>query len=300
MKQLILTVGASSSGKSFWAESFIRNRDNWVNLNRDDVRFNTFTQGKRDWLSYKFSKKNENRVTKIIEGFSEEAVAQGCNIIVSDTNLSEKTRNKWKQFAKDNNYTYSEKLFVEDWDTLRKRNLQREGGIEQGILWSQYLRMNDYVGRTTYKGNPLKSDAVIIDIDGTVASMEGIRKPFEWDKVGLDSPRQEVIDMVQGILTESVGTIPIFLSGRDGCCLEDTYDWILENVMYGDRGFYLFMRDEGDSRKDKVVKEELFWKYIANNFNVISAIDDRKSVLELWEELRIPNIINVGKLYERF
>lgn len=298
MKELILTVGMSCSGKTTWAEDFVRNRCDWVNLNRDYVRFNTFAHGKRDWTRYKFNNKNEKRVTSIIECFSEEAVAQGLNIIVSDTNLSEKTRNKWKTFAEQHGYTYSEKVFPIEWEEARKRNKQREGGISESVLWSQYLRMNEYLGRRTYKGTPNKNDAVIIDIDGTVACMKGVRKPFEWDKVGNDTPRHFVIDMVQGLMNQ--GLTPVFLSGRDGCCVEETYLWINEYIMDG-VPFYLFMRGPNDSRKDKIVKEEIFWKYVANNFNVVGAIDDRASVLQLWRELGIKNIIDVsGDRYHEF
>lgn len=298
MKELILTVGMSCSGKTTWAEDFVRNRCDWVNLNRDDVRFNTFTHGKRDWTRYKFNNKNEKRVTAIIDGFSEEAVAQGCNIIVSDTNLNEKTRNKWKAFAGQHGYNYYEKVFPIEWEESRKRNQQREGGVSESVLWSQYLRMNDYLGRRTYQGTPNKPNAVIVDLDGTIADMKGVRKPFEWEKVGNDNPRQLVIDMLYGIT--DTGVIPVFLSGRDGCCVKETSDWVHEHVMYG-VPFHLFMREPNDYRKDKIVKEEIFWKYVANNFNVVGAIDDRASVLQLWRELGINNIIDVsGDRYYEF
>lgn len=297
MKELILTVGASCSGKTTWAEEIIRNSSDWVNLNRDEVRFNTFTKGERSWIKYKFNNKNEKRVTSIIDSFAVDAVAQGCNIIVSDTNLNLKTRNKWKAFAEQHGYKYSEKVFPIEWEEARKRNQQREGGISESVLWSQYLRMNEYLGRRTYQGTPNKPNAVIVDLDGTIADMDGIRKPFEWDKVGQDKPKLFVINMLEGLMEQ--GITPVFLSGRDGCCQEDTYDWIYRNIM--DTDFHLFMREPNDSRKDKIVKEEIFWKYVANNFNVVGAIDDRASVLQLWRELGIKNIIDVsGDRYHEF
>lgn len=298
MKELILTIGASCSGKTTWSEEFIRNRSDWVNLNRDDVRFNIFTHRKRDWAKYKFNSKNEKRVSSVIDQLAYDAVVENKNIICSDTNLSPKTRNKWKTFAEKYGYKYSEKAFPIEWEEARKRNQQREGGVSESVLWTQYLRMNEYLGRRTYQGTPNKPNAVIIDIDGTVACMKGIRKPFEWGKVGKDKPRYFVIDMVRGLMDQ--GITPVFLSGRDGCCKEDTYKWVREYIME-DEPFYLFMRETNDSRKDKVVKEEIFWKYVANNFNVVGAIDDRSSVLQLWRELGINNIIDVsGDRYYEF
>ena len=95
MKQLILTVGASCSGKTTWTEQFIEDHygkqytgEDWVNLNRDDIRFNEFCNGVRDWTKYKFTKANENKVTEIIDGIAQEAVKDDFNIIVSDTNTT--------------------------------------------------------------------------------------------------------------------------------------------------------------------------------------------------------------------
>ena len=36
-----------------------------------------------------------------------------------------------------------------------------------------------------------KELAIIVDVDGTLADMKGIRGPFEWDKVHLDKPHQD-------------------------------------------------------------------------------------------------------------
>lgn len=299
MKQLILTVGASCSGKTTWAEEFIKGRLNWVNLNRDEVRFSLFTGGKRDWTKYKFKKSNEERVSQVINQLAYDATLENDNIVVSDTNLNPKIREEWKKFAEENGYCYSEKVFPCDWDELVKRNNQREGGISQSVLWSQYLRMNDYLGRKTYKPDTSKKDVFICDIDGTIASMQGIRKPFEWNKVGLDLPRLQIINMVEGLINS--GVEPIFLSGRDGVCVDETYKWINDNLMqhYGS-GFHLYMRNPNDNRKDTVVKEELFWKYVEPNFNVVACIDDRPCMVRLWYELKIPNVVAVADPLKEF
>lgn len=297
--KIILTVGMSCSGKTMWAEGFTRNRDDWINLNRDDVRFSMFTNGKRDWTRYKFNNKNEKRVTEFIDEIATGVASVNQNIIISDTNLNPKTRNKWKAFADTFGYNYEEKVFTVDWETARKRNQQREGGVSESILWSQYLRMNKYLERPVYVPDETLPKAVLVDLDGTIASMKGIRKPYEWDKVGEDEPRKVVIAAVQGIL-DNLNVEPIFLSGRDGVCAEETYNWIKKYVM-DDIDFRLYMREQNDSRKDKIVKEELFWQYINGKFNVVAAIDDRASILQLWRELNIPNIIDVsGDRYYEF
>lgn len=297
-RKVILTVGASASGKTSWVNDFLKYPGallHWENLNRDDVRFSTFCDGERDWTKYKFTRARENKVTEIIDARALDAVEDGMGIIVSDTNLNPNMRNKWKEFAQEHGYEYEEKAFEVPWVELLRRNNQREGGIDIKILRNQFLMMNEYLGRKTYVPNVQKPKAFIVDVDGTVADMEGIRKPFEWDKVHLDKPRESVIAMVSGLASR--GYKIIFLSGRDGVCYVDTMSWLKE---YYGHFEMLLMREADDWRKDFVIKEELFWS-IADDYNIVGAIDDRHQVLRLWEELGIKDIINVNRgLYNEF
>ena len=296
--RLVLTVGAAGSGKTTESEKIIKENGGifkWVNLNRDEIRFELFCDGKRDWTKYKFNKTNENRVTKIIDKSLENAVAVGDNIIVSDTNLNPDIRAKWKKIALENDYVYEEIAFQVPWTVLQKRNIQREGGIDTKVLRSMFLRMEEYLGRKTYTPDTSKPKAVIVDVDGTVADMEGVRKPYEWHKVSRDKPRDMVIAMVNGL--SNSGHKIIFLSGRDGSCHDDTMDWLRSH--FGDFE-KLLMREADDMRKDFIIKEELFWR-VADQYNIVGAIDDRHQVLRLWEELGIENVINVNRgVYNEF
>lgn len=297
-RKVILTVGASASGKTTFVVQQMRKgstRLETVNLNRDDVRFELFCEGDRDWSKYKFNTANEARVTEVIDEAAAEAFQYRYNIIISDTNLNPAVRNKWKNLAKLYDYEYVEIPFECEWTELVKRNNNRKGGIDLKILRDQYMKMNEYLGRKTYTPDESKPKAFIVDVDGTVADMEGIRKPYDWDKVHLDRPRESVIAMVTGLMNS--GYKIIFLSGRDGVCFHKTRDWLKEYFGHFET---LLMRKEDDQRKDYIIKEELFWK-IADDYNIVGAIDDRHQVLRLWEELGIKDIINVNRgLYNEF
>jgi tRNA uridine 5-carbamoylmethylation protein Kti12 len=299
--KIILTVGAAGSGKTTWAENYVidrmvENKDaKWSNLNRDEVRFELFCDGKRDWTKYKFKKANENKVTEIIGLKTHFALKHKVNIIVSDTNLNTAFRDNWRQVALDNGYDYEEVSFEVPWTELVKRNIQREGGIDTKVLRQQFLRMEEYLGRKTYTPDTSKPKAVIVDVDGTVADMEGIRKPYEWHKVKNDRPREMVLAMVNGLANN--GHKIIFLSGRDGACHDDTFDWLRSRFGNFEK---LLMREADDMRKDFIIKEELFW-LVADEYNIVGAIDDRHQVLRLWEELGIENVINVNRgVYNEF
>lgn len=93
----------------------------------------------------------------------------------------------------------------------------------------------------------------------------------------------------------------LFMSGRDECCKEETERWIRKYFYNNDeQDIKLFMRKRNDIRNDKIVKEELFWDNVNDNWNVIAAVDDRPRIVRLWNDIGIPNVISVQKGYNEF
>ena len=291
----IITVGISGSGKTTWAEDFCEENVDYVNINRDDVRFALFNDGVRDWSEYKFNKANEGRVSEVIDQQMFTAMMETKNIIISDTNLTKKYRDRLTSKLEGWGYEVEFKEFDITLEEAWKRNSNRVGGIENHIVYSQYRKWCEYKGRKTYEPDYDLTKAVIVDIDGTVADMKGVRGPFDWAKVGEDKPRYMVLSMVEGFVSE--GYDVIFLSGRDGKCYQDTKDWLDSNFSYD---YKLFMRDSGDCRKDTVIKEEIFWENVAPDYCVMMAIDDRPCVIRLWHEIGIKNVISVANPWEEF
>lgn len=93
MPKLILTIGTSNSGKSTWAGNYIANNPNTVELNRDMIRFSEYT-GARSWREYSMFP-CESYVTKLLLDDFYNAIDDGYDVIVSDTNLSPVTRSDW-------------------------------------------------------------------------------------------------------------------------------------------------------------------------------------------------------------
>ncbi len=291
--KLILTVGISASGKTTWAET---QKHCMVNINRDDIRFNIVQPGS-DWSTYKFTKMNEARVTEIELSIATDASKFGKDIIVSNTNLNPKTREFWKKFAKEHDYEFEIKEFPITLEEAIKRDNLRQNGVGERVIRKQYDQWLKYIGRKTYTPNEQLPNCIIVDIDGTVAEMNG-RNPFEWDKVDTDLPRQFVIDVVTGYADRHNCHI-VFLSGRDGCCYAKTYDWIAKYVGH-DISWSLNMRKTKDFRKDCIVKEEIFWNFVAPKYKVIGVFDDRPQVLQMWHELKLSNVICVGNPFNEF
>lgn len=284
----VITVGISASGKTYWAS-----QQDAVDINRDWIRFNVIAPG-ANWGNYKFNKHKENEVTKIQEQMVMDAQGKCQDVIISDTNINPNTRNKWIKLLGDLGYEVEIKEFPISLEDAYKRDSLRANGVGQNVIYSQYQKWLEYKGRKTYVADGGKPKAILFDIDGTLAHMEG-RSPFAWDKINTDSVKELIKAMAIGY--DAQDYLVICVSGRDGVCYDDTKTWLNVNRI---PFWYLFMREEGDTRKDTIIKEEIFWDKIANHYNVVGVVDDRPSVVRMWHELKIPNVICVGNPWVEF
>lgn len=284
----VITVGISASGKTYWAS-----QQEAIDINRDWIRFNVIAPGS-DWGTYKFNKAKENEVTKIQEQMVMDAHSKGQDVIISDTNINPNTRNKWVALLTELGYEVETKEFPIALEQAYKRDSLRANGVGQNVIYSQYQKWLEYKGRKTYNPDYSLEKAVIFDIDGTLAQMNG-RSPFEWDKVGTDDPRMFIVEMAR--FYKQLKYDILVVSGRDGVCKGLTEEWLNKNMVPFDE---FFIRPEGDTRKDTIVKEEIFWNDIATRYNVVGVVDDRPSVVRMWHELKIPNIICVGNPWVEF
>lgn len=119
--------------------------------------------------------------------------------------------------------------------------------------------------------------AIIVDIDGTLAKMNG-RGPFEWSRVGEDKVNEPVKTVVNAM--KKLYTIIIFTS-RDGICLTETINWLIENQIHYDK---IFIRQQGNYEKDSVIKRRLYDMYVKDEYQVDFVIDDRNQVVDMWRK----------------
>lgn len=299
MKNTILfTVGVSASGKTYWTEAFVKDNPDWININRDDIRWSLFTNGVADWSLYKFKKSNEKAVTEHQETLIKVAVAQNKDIIISNTNLHPKYIDVISSLPCLKDYKVETKMFHVDFLEALKRDARRLNGVGYEVITKQYQAYAKLKwGAEWHVHEPRLHGAFICDLDGTICNMKGVRTPYEWDKVGLDKPRVEIISMVKGLIND--GYYPIFVSGRDAVCMNDTAFWIEEQFDLGS-SYHLFMRPKGDFRKDTIVKKEIFNKYIRGNYTIHVVLDDRPSVSRMFRYELGLNVISVADPHNEF
>lgn len=119
--------------------------------------------------------------------------------------------------------------------------------------------------------------AIIVDIDGTLAKMNG-RSPFDWARVGEDKVNHPVRNIVMAMQKTHV---VIIFSGRDAVCRTETINWLNDNRIHYTK---LFMREEGNNEKDAIIKRRLFDTYIKDKYEIDFVLDDRNQVVDMWRK----------------
>lgn len=289
MKKVILTVGAPGSGKSTWAEEQARKNKETVVLCLDDFR--SHLRGG----SYKYSKEQE-AIVKSCQLESLRVLLHSksvSTIIIADTNLNPKTRELLKKTIRGEDVDVSivEEVFYTNYPELVKRNKTRgDKSVPSDVLFDMYKKMEVYLNKhKDYKADTSKPNAVIFDIDGTLAN-NNHRSPYYLDSLINDTPISVVVESL--LMYHEQGYRIILVSGRhQGNSgdpkkhLNSTIEWLKKYDIPYD---HLYMRKHNDKRKDDIVKEEIFWNYIADNYNVKVAYDDRDRVVAMWRRIGVP------------
>ena len=308
MKNLILTLGIPASGKTTWAKQHVTDASTKTKrVNRDDLRMMLDVE--------QFNPKNEDFITKVQHKIIDISLRSGFDVVVDDTNLNAKFRLALHKIADDiGDVIVLEKAFNTPLSTCLERNAKRPEGQrvpvdviinmakKAGIFNGGTLEDRETHYPTKYPFQVPKAQnvslpqAIICDLDGTLA-ITGDRSPYDASRCDeVDFPNWPVIQSVKQMYNS--GMKIIFMSGRDSKYREQTERFIQKylsslpsvdvnhNVIHdGSIPYELYMRSEGDQRKDSVIKKELFEAHVANKYNIFVVYDDRNSVVDLWRSL---------------
>lgn len=294
MIKLIYTKGVSGSGKSFWAKQYVAQNKNTVIICRDDIRL-MLQPG------YQFGNwKLEDVVTDISVAAVESSLKNGLSVIICDTNLSDRSINKWKSIADSFN---KEKLTVK----LEEKSFldvpleicierDRKRGLVDNMPW---VGENVIMEQALRSGVIKKEKCVLVDLDGTLCDISNRRKESQMEngKINFDRfhdislletdlPRTDIIDFVNKFKEENNCKM-VIVSGRSSATNKDndkcrilnwSKDWLVKNGVNFD---HILMRKQKDSRSDVDVKRD-FLKLVGKE-NVLLAVDDRRQVCDFWK-----------------
>lgn len=287
MQEIILTVGLPASGKTTWTCDMLKKHpERYKRINKDSLRA---MMDDGQW-----SRDNEKHVLQCRDELIELSILNGFDVIVDDTNLDPKHKKRIEELALEMASTYKGadgkpmeiKITIQDFthvplDVCLKRDAKRQTYVGEKVIkdmYKKYLAPEPEI----YKYDPKLGDAILIDIDGTIAHRTD-RGIYDWKKVGSDRKDNVIHEIVSRFQEYDV----ILMSGRNSVCREETEKWLEENKIFYNE---LFMRAEGDMRKDFIVKKELYDANIKGKYNILFALDDRNQVVDLWRSLGIKTL----------
>lgn len=285
MQTIWILKGLPGSGKSTWAkEQVLREPGKYKRINKDDLRA-MLDAGK-------WSPENEKFVLGVRNSIATDALRRGMNVIVDDTNLDSDHYKNILNLVKSLNIEafVTEKFFPCDIDECIKRDAARSHPVGEDVI----LKMAKRYPRATagkpkcetvykmicvdpYQPTEDLPKALICDLDGTLALIDH-RNPYDASLCELDGLCVPVANTVKAFYEK--GYKIIFASGR-----MDDYRPQTENFLkyhLPDMEYLLLMRKSGDSRKDSIIKREIFDNHIRNSYNVEFVLDDRNSVVQTW------------------
>jgi predicted kinase len=296
--EIILTRGLPASGKSTWAKEWVAEDSDWrLRINRDDLRFQLFNK------YWPLTRMQEDHVTLMEEIMVEAAVKAKVSVVVDATHLKAAYVKRWYDIGNRLGVPVNVKDFETDVELCVLRDEQRDRQVGEEVIRDLYTRffnkgklpklspnVTPELSGRAYVRNPLLPKAVWVDVDGTLAERDHpdapqpVRGPFDESRVGEDAVIEHIADLVR--MLDACEFYIVIMSGRSDACKEETERWLIENdIPYDD----IFMRKAGDKRKDSVVKEELFWNYVAPKYDIVFALDDRQQVVNHTREvLKIP------------
>jgi phosphoglycolate phosphatase-like HAD superfamily hydrolase len=153
----------------------------------------------------------------------------------------------------------------------------------------------------------IKIKAIICDLDGTLCDTskrvhfvrvpKGIKK--DWKNFNKNISYDEIHEWCYELIFAMFfrGFHVIFTSGRSDEFKGITLEWLVDKFNEDNMRMLrpsLFMRKAGDSRRDDIVKTEIYKQFIEPKYDVLFAIDDRPSVCRAWRSLGI-QVLQCGK-----
>lgn len=152
-----------------------------------------------------------------------------------------------------------------------------------------------------------RPEAAIFDVDGTLCDVSSIRWMLG---IGVDPATKEQVRSknFDRFHEESAGCPPhsniasearwfhaqgykiLIVTARKSRWFNVTWFWLRHNKIPFDR---IYMRQDWDQRKDRIVKQEIL-EQIIQQYRPVVAYDDNPNVIDLWRENNITTVLVPG------
>jgi predicted kinase len=282
---LEICIGIAGCGKTTHATKQVQEVPNTVKFSRDDFRF-----------MVKDEPFCENKIEKVITDCLEFAIGNalsvGLNVVVHNTHLSEKYIKAYDKFRDKYGVEIVYSVFDTPYEICLERNNARERVVPEEVMYKmknqfKELKKSEYFTKITHKPepiffNPILPKAVLFDLDGTLALMNG-RNPFDGARCNEDLLNEPVGELVS--VYYNMGYEIIFLSGREDKFRPQTLEFLERH--FSGMPYHLHMRATKDMRNDAIVKEEIYREKVAPYYYAKISYDDRLRVVRMWAKIGV-------------
>lgn len=289
MTTVELTVGLPASGKTTYARQRVAESAGQLRrVNMDELR-SMLDNGN-------FSPDHERTALRMQDEIILQSVRAGYDVIADNTHINRRMPERIRAALAPYDITWKVTDFRDvPVEECVRRDLEREAQGERSVGREVIERMSrrvqswslteqwlySYPKPRTYDPNPFKRRAVLCDLDGTLAVHRG-RSPYDTERCMEDECDPHVAMVLDYCKTKGVAIL--LVSGRDDRFRDVTKEWLSFHKITYDG---LFMRTEGDLRRDDIVKAELFDQHVRDNYCVMFALDDRNRVVNMWRSIDI-------------
>lgn len=290
--EIKILIGATGAGKTTFAHYWLRTEPNWMRVSRDDFRMMHFS-------NTNLSPEDESKITEMVDGSITALINKGVNVLVDATHCRAEYINTFiEKYIEKANISF--KVFDVELDELKKRCKKRfeetgrfipEKVTEKYFKELQFLkssfdfstRKRQILDNILIEQNETLPKAIICDLDGTLALMNG-RNPFDASKCDEDLLNVPVANVLKNY--HQLGYKILLVSGREDKFKEPTLRFLAKHQIPFDD---LLMRKTKDSRKDSIIKKEIYAEYILDKYFIEFVLDDRNQVVDTWrKELNLP------------
>ena len=294
MTEIIVMRGLPASGKSTWARAWYWGAPELrARVCRDDIRAQTFDAVDERYAAY-FAlpdlREKEEVVTMLEDRTVKALLSKGKSVVIDATHIRRSYITRWADLAGRTGSAFSVKLIDTPVEICMERDAARPFPVGDKVIADMHRRLRSALREPApeapvaeavqlYEPDDTKQVAWLVDIDGTLALMDG-RSPYDTTRYHEDKLNHVVADLVAMIA--DAGVEIILMSGRDERYRAETEAWLGEHSVPFDA---LFMRPAEDTRNDAIVKLEMFFEHVAPRWCVAGALDDRNRVVEAWRSI---------------
>lgn len=268
---LLALRGLPASGKTTYAKELVK--EGWVRVNKDDLRAML--------NSSKWSPENEAFIVSLRDEIIIRALVNGKNVVVDDTNLDPKHLVQFQAIAGEFLAEFEIRFFDTPVKECIRRNALRDNPVPEKVIYSFY---NKYLApptvTTVVDEDDEREEAIIVDVDGTLAHIANGRSPYDAS-TAMEDAVDDAVSVIAAMAYKH-GYKVIVLTGRSAKDRQVTVAWLETNGIPYDE---LYTRGEGDQRKDSIVKEELYRTHIEKRYRVKFVLDDRNQVVDMWRSI---------------